>query len=65
MQRKRLFPKFNSKDKIHLKLAELSKNAHELAKRYCELKDLQAQEELKEVEEEIDKKGCRIVWNYG
>ena len=48
-------PKFNSKDKIHLKLAELSKRAHGLAKRYYEQKDLEAREELKEVEEEIDK----------
>jgi signal transduction histidine kinase len=36
-------------------LAELSKNAHALAKRYYEKKDLQAQEELKEMEEGIDK----------
>jgi len=48
-------PKFNSKDKVHLKLAELSKNVHALAKRYYEQNDLEAQEELKEVEEEIDK----------
>jgi Na+/phosphate symporter len=37
------------------KLAELSKNAHALAKRYYEKNDLEAREELKEVEEEIDK----------
>ena len=37
------------------KLAELSKNAHELAKRYYEQKDLEARDGLKEVEEEIDK----------
>ena len=48
-------PKFKPKDKIHLKLAELSKNAHGLAKRYYERKDLEAQEELKEVEMEINK----------
>jgi hypothetical protein len=48
-------PKFNSKDKVHLKLAELSKNAHELAKRYYKQNDLEAREELKGVEEEIDK----------
>jgi len=46
---------FNSKDKVHLKLAGLSKNGHELAKRYYEQKDLEAQEGLKEVEGEIDK----------
>jgi hypothetical protein len=48
-------PKFKPKDKVHLKLAELSKKAHGLAKRHYELNDLEAQEELKEVEEEIDK----------
>ena len=49
--------KFNSKskDRIHLKLAELSKKAHTLAKRYYEQNDLEAREELKEVEERIDK----------
>ncbi|MCK4734191.1 MAG: hypothetical protein KAT65_17185, partial [Methanophagales archaeon] len=48
-------PKFKPKDKVHLKLAELSKNAHALAKRYYEQDDLEAQEELKDVEEENDK----------
>ncbi|MEA2065695.1 MAG: N-6 DNA methylase [Thermotogota bacterium] len=47
-------PKFKPKDKVHLKLAEHSKNAHVLAKRYYELNDLEAQEELKEEEGEID-----------
>jgi thiaminase len=36
------------------KLAKLSKNAHGLAKQYKQ-KDLEAQEELKEVEGKIDK----------
>jgi hypothetical protein len=36
-------------------LAELSKKAHALAKRYYEQEDLEAREELKEVEGEIDK----------
>ncbi|RZN40535.1 MAG: class I SAM-dependent DNA methyltransferase [Methanophagales archaeon ANME-1-THS] len=48
-------PKFNSRDKIHLKLAELSKKAHALAKRYYEQDDLEAQGGLKEVGEEIDR----------
>ena len=47
------------------KLAELSKNAHALTKRHYEQEDLKAREGLKEVEGEIDKKGCRIVWDYG
>jgi len=48
-------PKFKPKDKIHIRLAELSKRAHALAKRYYEQNDLQAREELKEAEERIDK----------
>lgn len=36
-------------------MSELSKKAHALAKRYYELNDLEAQEELKEVEGEIDR----------
>jgi methylase of polypeptide subunit release factors len=48
-------PQFDRKNKLHLKLSELSKKAHELAKRYYEQNDLIAQEELKKVEEEIDK----------
>jgi SAM-dependent methyltransferase len=47
--------KFNSKDKLHIKLSELSKKAHELAKKYYEQNDPVAQEELKKVEEEVDK----------
>ena len=54
--------KFNSKskDRIHLKLAELSKKAHTLAKRYYEQNDLEAREELKEVEGKIDKAVARL-----
>lgn len=48
-------PKFSPENKIHLKLSELSKKAHELAKKYYEQNDLLAQDELKKVEEEIDK----------
>jgi len=48
-------PKFNPKDKLHTKLSELSKKAHELAKKYYEQNDPVAQEELKKVEEEVDK----------
>ena len=36
-------------------MAELSKKAHGLAKRHYEQDDLEAREELKEVEEENDK----------
>jgi hypothetical protein len=48
-------PQFNSKSLSHQKLSSLSKKAHELAKKYYEQNDLQAQKELKGVEEEIDK----------
>jgi cytoplasmic iron level regulating protein YaaA (DUF328/UPF0246 family) len=37
------------------RISEFSKKVHGLAKRYYVGKDLQAREELKEVEEEIDK----------
>jgi SAM-dependent methyltransferase len=47
--------KFDPKNRHHLKLSELSKKAHELTKRYYEENDLISQEELKKVEEEIDK----------
>ena len=50
-----MLPQFNSKSLFHQRLSSPSKNAHALAKRYHEQNDLQAREELKEVEEEIDK----------
>ena len=50
-----MLPQFNSKSLFHQRLSSLSKKAHGLAKRYHEQNDLQAREELKEVEEEIDK----------
>ena len=50
-----MLPQFNSKSLCPQRLSSLSKKAHALAKRYYEQKDLQAQEELKEVEEVIDK----------
>ena len=52
--------KFNSSDKLHLKLSELSKKAHELAKKYYEQNDLVAQNELKKIEEEIDKTVAKL-----
>lgn len=52
--------KFNPKNKLHLKLSELSKKAHELAKKYYEQNDLVAWEELKKVEEEIDKTVAKL-----
>jgi hypothetical protein len=48
-------PKYEESNGVHREVSELSKNAHELAKRYYEQNDLEAREELKEVEEEIDK----------
>ena len=48
-------PKYEKGNESHRKVSELSKRAHGLAKRYYELNDLEAREELKEVEGEIDK----------
>ncbi|MFZ8801296.1 MAG: class I SAM-dependent DNA methyltransferase, partial [Candidatus Nanopusillus sp.] len=53
-------PKFDPNNNLHKKIAELSKKAHELAKciysnnksDYC--KNINAKEELKKVEDEID-----------
>ena len=48
-------PKYEQSNEGHRELSELSKKAHGLAKRYYEQKDLEAREELKEVEEEVDR----------
>ncbi len=53
-------PKFNPKNKLHLKLSQLSKKAHELAKKYYEQNDEKALKELKKVEEEIDKTVAKL-----
>ena len=50
-----MLPQFNSKSLFHQRLSSLSKKAHALAKRYYEQKDLEAREELKEVEGKVDK----------
>jgi len=46
-------PKFDQQNKLHLQLAELSKRAHILAK-------TDETDELKEIEEEIDKISAKI-----
>jgi hypothetical protein len=48
-------PKYERSNECQRRISELSKKAHGLAKRYYEQKDLEAREELKEVEEEVDK----------
>ena len=48
-------PKYDKGKEVHWRVSELSKKAHELAKRYYEQNDLQSREELKEVEGKIDK----------
>ena len=53
-------PDFNQKDEIHKKLFELSRNAHELAKKYYEQNNLEAKEELAILEEEIDKTVAKL-----
>lgn len=47
--------KFSPENKLHLKLSDISKKAHDLAKKYYEQDDLAVQDELKKVEGEIDK----------
>jgi hypothetical protein len=47
--------KYVKGDESHQEISELSKKAQGLAKRYYEQKDLKVREELKEVEEEVDK----------
>jgi hypothetical protein len=53
-------PKYETSNEGQWKLSELSKKAHVLAKRYYEQKGLEAPEELKEVEEEIDKTVAKL-----
>jgi len=53
-------PKFNPRNKLHLKLSDLSKKGHELAKRYYEQNDEDAKKELEKIEEEIDKTVAEI-----
>jgi len=48
-------PKYVKGNESHQEISELSKKAYGLAKRYYEQKDLEAREELKEVDGEIDK----------
>jgi len=52
--------KFNCNDATHQKISELSKKAHKLAKKYYAENDLAAQEDLRKVEEEIDKTVARL-----
>ena len=47
--------KYEKSNEGHRELSSLSKNAHVLARRYYKQKDLEAREDLREVEEEIDK----------
>jgi hypothetical protein len=53
-------PKYETSNEGHQKLSSLSKKAHVLAKRYYEQKGLEAREELKGVEEEIDKTVAKL-----
>lgn len=48
-------PKFIANNSLHLKLSELSKRAHELAKQIYEEKRDELKENLQQIEEEIDK----------
>jgi hypothetical protein len=48
-------PRFDPKNETHARLSELSQRAHEIAKRFYEQHDSVAQDELRRIEEEIDK----------
>jgi type I restriction-modification system DNA methylase subunit len=53
-------PEFDRDNPVHMKLSELSKKAHVLAKKYYEENDETAEKELSEVEEEIDRTVARL-----
>ncbi|MCW4046661.1 MAG: N-6 DNA methylase [Candidatus Bathyarchaeota archaeon] len=53
-------PKFDSKNEIHLKLVQLSRKAHTLAKKHHQENDLKALDELTFVEAEIDDTAAKI-----
>ena len=48
-------PEYEKGNESHLRISERSKRAHGLAKRYYEGKELEAGEELKMMEVEVDK----------
>ena len=50
-----VIPKYEWRNEGHRELSSLSKNAHVLARRYYKQKDLEVRDEMRKVEEEIDK----------
>ena len=48
-------PKYKKEDERHLRISELSKRAHGLAKRYYEQNDLEVRGDLMKVEKGVDK----------
>lgn len=48
-------PKFDRTNNVHKEISELSRKAHALAQKYYEQNDKVAQEELREIEDKIDK----------
>ncbi|MGD0549269.1 MAG: N-6 DNA methylase [Candidatus Bathyarchaeia archaeon] len=48
-------PRYDAKNEAHARLSGLSQRAHEIARRYYERQDSAAQDELRRVEDEIDK----------
>ena len=55
-------PKYDPKDKVHKRLAELSMQAHELAKTPASDKPQAASRKLEEVEAEVDLESAKL-WN--
>jgi methylase of polypeptide subunit release factors len=53
-------PKFDSKNALHVTLSELSQAAHKLARKHREEKDEGALDQLRKVEDEVDKTCARL-----
>ena len=53
-------PKFDQNNSLHQKISELSKEAHELARRYYERGDLHAYDRLKMIEKQVDETVSKV-----
>lgn len=52
-------PKFDPKDKVHLRLAELSEEAHKIAAK-LDKKQVAESPEIKAIEEEVDQQAAKL-----
>jgi len=53
-------PRFNPKDKVHIKLSDLSKKAHKIAKQIYEEDREDLKDDLKQIEDEIDETVAKL-----